>query len=213
MNATMKPLTNPRSRGRPVRSPEQVNEMKARVVERAYSIFMREGFEAISMRYLAAELGCTVMTVYKHFPRKIDILQALWARVFGDLFDGLERSIAAGGDPVERLNALALGYVQFWLERRDHYFLVFMSSNVDQADVSIFVQNDELLARFDIFRQAIAAASAPDFNEDALALKVELLLCALNGTAQNLITISGYPWSRPEALVQAAVRAVTSNVE
>lgn len=209
----MTPTPSTRARGRPSLSPEQIGEMKTRIVDQAYAIFLREGFEAISMRYLAAELGCTVMTVYRHFPRKIDILQALWARVFADLFDGLERNVPSGGTAHDRLLSLALGYVQYWLDRRDHYFLVFMSSNVEQSDVSIFVQNDDLLARFDVFRQSIAAASPPDISDDALTLKVELLLCALNGITQNLITISGYPWSKPEALVGAAVRAVTGGRE
>jgi AcrR family transcriptional regulator len=208
MTTPMNPPPNPRLRGRPIRSAQQIEHMKARIAEIAYAIFVRDGFEAVSMRRLAAEVGCTVMTVYKYYPRKIDILQALWARVFGILFDELDRIAAAQTNAVERLKAVAIGYVQFWLDRRDHYFLVFMSSNVDQADVSIFVGDDALLARFDIFRQGISGAISADISDKDLTLKSELLICALNGVSQNLITISGYPWTDPATLIVAAVDAV-----
>jgi AcrR family transcriptional regulator len=198
--------TIPRPRGRPNRSAEQIAEMQTRIVERAYAMFLSEGFDAISMRRLASEVGCTVMTVYRYYPRKIDILRALWLRIFATMFDGLDQIAAATNDPAERLRRVAMGYVQFWLDRRDHYFLVFMSSNVEQADVSIFVQDDVLLARFDIFRASIAAALPRATPDSALVLKSELLISSLNGIAQNLITISGYHWSAPEQLVDAAVR-------
>ena len=86
-----------------------------------------------------------------------------------------------------------------------------MSSNVEQADVSLFVQDDALLARFDVLRNAIAAAAPPGLTEADRAFRTEMLLCALHGIAQNLITISGYPWPSAGRLVEAAVRAVTAD--
>ena len=159
------------------------------------------------MRRMAAELGCTVMTVYKYFPRKIDILQALWTLVFRTLFDELDERARQQPDAITRLEVVATGYVRFWLERRDHYFLVFMSSNVEQSDVSIYVQDDELIGRFAIFQTGISQACTARLTEPEIKLRAELLLCSLNGIAHNLITISGFPWTEPAALVQAAVRA------
>jgi AcrR family transcriptional regulator len=160
------------------------------------------------MRRLAQEAGCTVVTLYSYYDRKIDILRDLWAQVFEELFDELERQPVAGRDGVSRLTAIATGYVAFWLARRDHYFMVFMSSGVTQSDVSIFVKNDALLQRFAIFRDALAKALEGKAGDAELALKSDLLLCALNGIAHNLITISAYPWTKPEKLVRAAVQGI-----
>lgn len=162
------------------------------------------------MRRLAAEIGCTVMTVYSYYPRKIDVLQALWSRVFGTLFDHLEQTAQTHSQPLQRLQSAARGYVQFWLDHRDHYFLVFMSSNVEQSDVSVFVQDDALLQRFALFETGIVSATQRDLSEAEAKLRSESLLCSLNGIAHNLITISGYPWSSPDALVDAAVAAATA---
>ena len=83
--------------------------------------------------------------------------------------------------------------------------MVFMSSGVSQSDVSVFVGNETVLARFRLFRDSLAEALGNDASDAVLTLKSELLLCALNGIAHNLITIGAYPWSKPEALVAEAV--------
>jgi AcrR family transcriptional regulator len=201
----MPPNNQPRARGRPAHSEEQIADMQARIAENALRLFQQDGYEAISMRRLAQEVGCTVMTLYRYYERKIDILRDLWARVFEILFDSLDQLAELHPDPVDRLKTVALGYVSFWLEHRDHYFMVFMSSNVEQSDVSIFVQDDALLGRFQIFQRGLADASVDGLGEADLKVKSEMLLCALNGITQNLITISAYPWSSPEVLVNAAI--------
>lgn len=197
-----------KARGRPAQSERQIAEMRARITGCALRLFEEEGFAAVSMRRIATEAGCTVMTVYKYFERKIDILRELWAQVFEELFDVLERRAAQHTDAAGRLMAISFGYVEFWLERRDRYFMVFMSSGLSQSDVSVFVGNETVLARFRLFRDSLAEALGNDASDAVLTLKSELLLCALNGIAHNLITIGAYPWSKPEALVGEAVAGI-----
>jgi AcrR family transcriptional regulator len=200
----------PRSRGRPIRSQQQIEDRRAQIAACALKLFQEEGYSAISMRRLADEAGCTVMTVYQYYKRKIDILRDLWAQIFDELFDALDEIAARESDAVKRLNAIALGYVEFWLERRDRYFMVFMSSGVSQSDVSVFVQQDATLSRFAIFRDCLAAALA-GAGATELTLKSQVLLCALNGISHNLITISAYPWSAPKKLVRGAVSGLLAS--
>jgi AcrR family transcriptional regulator len=202
------PDPKPRGRGRPARSQEHIEDVRARIAACALKLFREEGYAAVSMRRLAQEAGCTVVTLYKYYDRKIDVLRDLWAQVFNELFDELDRQLVADRDAVLRLNAIAIGYVEYWLKRRDHYFMVFMSSGLTQSDVSVFVQNDALLQRFAIFRDTLSKALDEKVSEAELTLKSDLLLCVLNGIAHNLITISGYPWTRPEKLVRAAVQGI-----
>jgi AcrR family transcriptional regulator len=197
-----------RTRGRPVHSEQYVSDMRSRIGKHAFRLFQTEGYEAISIRRLAKEAGCTVMTLYRYYPRKIDILRDLWAQIFGRIFDLLDQIAASHLDPKERIEAVAQGYVNFWLENRDQYFMVFMSSKVDQSDVSIFVQDDVLLGRFLLFRHCIEDAAAASLSEAEITIRSEFLLCALHGIAHNLITISAYPWSNPKQLIRAAINTV-----
>lgn len=156
------------------------------------------------MRRIASATGCTVMTLYRYYDRKIDILRHLWKMVFETLFDELEQVAETYSDPRQRLEAIALGYVRYWLENREIYFMVFMSSNVEQSDVSVFVQDDAIISRFMIFQRSLAQATSNTSDSD-LAISSELLLCMLNGIAHNLITISAFLWSSPQVLVRTAI--------
>lgn len=198
----------PGARGRPSRSPKQIEHMRAHIAACAMRLFEAEGFEAVSMRRLAQEAGCTVVTLYQYYDRKIDVLRDLWAQVFGELFDGLDAIAARETKPLGRLNAVAFGYVDFWLQQRDRYFMVFMSSGVSQDDVSVFVADDPVLSRFDLFRTCLSEALGTGATQAALTLKTQLLLCGLNGVAHNLVTISGFPWAAPKRLVRGVVDGV-----
>ena len=194
-------------RGRPARTTAQIAKTRAQIRAAALRLFQAEGYAAVSMRRLANEVGCTPMTLYSYFENKIDILHALWDEVLSDLFDRLDRIAAAEPDPVERLHAVARGYVHYWLTHRDHYFMVFMSGGLTRADVTGYVRGDQVLARFELFRTCLADVLGPDTNPPELRVKSEALLCALNGTAHNLITIGGYDWLPPDDLVREAVTA------
>lgn len=200
-----------RTRGRPALSASQVADMRSHISGCALKLFQEFGYGAVSMRRLAEEAGCTPMTIYRYFEGKIDILRALWAEVFAELFDGLDRIAAAEADPIERLNAVALGYVAYWQDHREHYFMVFMSSGITDADVSLFVGGEPVVGRFNLFRECLAGALGPGTAPEEIELKGQLLLCILNGIGQNLMTISAYPWAPPKTLVRAAVATLVSS--
>lgn len=194
-------------RGRPAHTAEQVADMRAHIAARALELFTQEGYAAISMRRLAVEAGCTPMTLYKYFDNKFAILRTLWADVLRVLFVELER-VAAAHHGARRLEAVALAYVEFWLAHREHYFLLFMSGGITQDDVSAFMGEGALLARFELFRECIRGATDACIPDEALRVRGEVLVCGLNGVAQALVTMSGYPWASPDALVRGVVAGV-----
>lgn len=208
MNTTSSQKRARKTRGRPVRSTEQIADMRAHIGACALKLFQQEGYAAISMRRLAQEVGCTAMTLYKYYDNKFDILSSLWAEVFGHLFDELGRIAALDKTPRERLHAVALGYVSYWLDHREHYFMVFMSGGVSQADVTNFITDSKALARFDLLHAILHSALEGKADGDDMRVKAELLSCTLNGIAHSLITIGGYPWSKPEQLVRQAIEGV-----
>lgn len=198
------------ARGRPLRSPAQVADMRVHIARCALRLFQQDGYAAVSMRKLAVEAGCTPKTVYAYFDSKLDILGLLWSDVFATLFDQLDALAAAVTDPRERLHAVSRAYVAFWLEHRDHYFLVFMSRGLSRTDVEGFVATGMPRARFELFVRCLAAALGEAAGLELLRQRSEVLICTLNGICQALITISGHDWAPPDALVSEAVEAVCS---
>ena len=196
-----------RSRGRPSRSATQIEDKRAQIAACALRLFQQDGYEAVSMRKLAAEAGCTTRTLYAYFDAKIDILRLLWSEVFDQLFTRLDAIAAAQPDPERRLEQVARAYTAYWLENRDTYFMVFMSAGLSRGEVSDYVETQGPAARFALFATCLAQAR-PGLGPDQIKLRSEALLCALNGITQAHITLSGHDWTAPDALVRMAVQGV-----
>lgn len=194
-----------RARGRPSLSEEQIADMRNHVSACALDLFQREGFEAVSMRRLAQEAGLTVMTLYKYFDSKIDVLRAIWAEIFTELFDVLNTIASREADDLSRLRAVSLAYLNYWLAHPEHYFIVFMTRGISQSDVRGFIDDPATLQRFDLFRDCVAAALTAKGGAGSVRLKSELLICILHGIAHNKITISSYHWAETEDLLHDAI--------
>lgn len=77
---------------------------RERILAKALEIVDREGFEGLSQRRLAAELGVTAMALYRHVPSKADIVDGVAELV------GREMRLQDGerpDDPVELTLALS----------------------------------------------------------------------------------------------------------
>ena len=59
----------------------QIEETRARILEAALSLFMRDWVEDISLRSIAAEAGVALQTVVRHFGTREQLFQALSAEL------------------------------------------------------------------------------------------------------------------------------------
>jgi AcrR family transcriptional regulator len=197
-------------RGRPAMSDKTKAEMRTQISTVASGLFKTEGFGNVSMRRIAKEIGCTPMSLYQYFDSKIDLLRSLWGDVFEALFARLEET-SLSSDPTTRLWELGVGYVEFWLDNPESYRLVFMAEGISQPDVSLFLDNPNIVERYGVFLHGIASANASTLSDEQLKLRLDLLLSALHGIAHNHITISGYPWSPPREQIKMCMQAICSD--
>jgi len=197
----------PSGRGRPEMSLEQREQMRQRISSVAKSLFRQEGYAKVSMRKIAKEIGCTPMTLYGYYAGKIDILKSLWGGVFEEVFGDL-MTLKSDPDASHYLRALCLAYVEYWLRHPDHYRLVFMAEGVTQPDVSLFVDNPEIVAHYSIFLLSLQKL-VPDRTEVDVKQAFDFMLSTLHGIAHNRITISGYEWSSPEDQIAFVVKAIS----
>ena len=69
----------------------------ARLVAVARELLARDGLD-VSVRAIAREAGVGVGTVYRHFPTRDDLIDAVLEDAFEEILDAAERALAAG-DP------------------------------------------------------------------------------------------------------------------
>jgi len=144
--------------GRPGISDKKKQQMREKIAASAKRLFQAEGYAHVSMRRIAKDVGCSPMTLYKYYDARIDILRTLWADVFRQVFDQLDALNFTDLAPREKLSLLATTYVYYWLNHTEQYRLVFMADGVTQPEVSIFVDNTEIVTRYQVFANAIMEA-------------------------------------------------------
>jgi AcrR family transcriptional regulator len=113
-------------------SSEQVDEFRDRLCATATRLFAERGKESVTMRQLAAELGCSPMTPYRYFRDKEEILAAVRAAAFDRFAAALETAFAGGGDAAARSEAVADAYLRFARENPAAYKLMFDLQQPDE---------------------------------------------------------------------------------
>ena len=79
---------------------------RARIITAAVELIEREGVEAVSMRRIAAQLDCGVMSLYNHVPSKAALLDDVAERVIS----GIEFTAMPGASWEEQVRAQARAF-------------------------------------------------------------------------------------------------------
>lgn len=101
-------------------------DIRSLVLEKAKSLFLKEGYANITIRKIARAIGYTPATIYLYFQSKDEILYELHNEGFKLLY---QYKLKIGGteplDPMARLNKGGKIYIDFALENPDYYELMF----------------------------------------------------------------------------------------
>ena len=113
-------------------SSEQIDEFRERLVSAAMRLFARRGYEGVTLRAIAAELGCSPMTSYRYFRDKAAIFAAVRTAAYRSFADAQEAARDAASEPAAVLVALGRAYTRFAIENPDAYRLMFELSQQDE---------------------------------------------------------------------------------
>ena len=108
------------------RREQQKEELYQAILKAAGDLFLKRGYEGFSLRQVAEEIGYSPGTIYLYFDNKDDLLRALATQGFAGFTQMLEAASTSSSDPLERLIALARGYITFGLQNPAFYRLIFM---------------------------------------------------------------------------------------
>ena len=93
------------------------------VLDAASRLLEAEGPEALTMRRIATEVGCSTSVLYTMFGGKAGVAEGLWREGFERLRGAMER--VADDDPLGRLAALGRAYRENALANRPYYAIMF----------------------------------------------------------------------------------------
>jgi AcrR family transcriptional regulator len=160
-------------------------ELRARVIEAAAHLFAEKGYEQVSLRRIASEVGCSQMAMYRHFPDKDALIRHVCAELYARFTSRLQNLLARIPEPGARLEELACQFVEFAVRHPNHYRLTFVTPYPDakmhQARESIAGNPTEFLQ--ENLRQ-ILPVDAADAEVDA---RMYQILACMHGMTVMLI--------------------------
>jgi AcrR family transcriptional regulator len=97
--------------------------LRRTLLDIASQLLERHGPEALTMRRIASEAGCSTSVLYTMFGGKAGIAEALWREGFDRLSAALDAT--TGDHPLERLGAMGGAYRANALANRSYYAVMF----------------------------------------------------------------------------------------
>ncbi|MFN3747925.1 MAG: TetR/AcrR family transcriptional regulator [Sphingorhabdus sp.] len=176
------------------------------------------GYEQLSMRELAKQVGVSPGAPFRHFKNKTALMTAIaeqaMARFLKSVFDAVAK--ADPDDPIAGLEAIGQGYVDWALENPIHFRIISTRTIIDfAASPKLQADNDavrDLMIKF--FEAGLQSGRiAPD-------LSLETMLLAGRGLAYGLARMwsdGHFPeWhvkGEPRAKMQAAIRMFIQSLQ
>jgi len=117
-----------------VLSEAEIQDFRERLCKVAARLFVEKGYEKVTMRMLADELQVSRMTPYRYFADKAEILAAIRAEGFKQLFDETAAAMSASNHPVQDLEALSRVYFEFAMKNQHLYRMMFEMSQDDEQE-------------------------------------------------------------------------------
>src|SRR5262249_3831266 len=83
----------------------QREERRAEILRVARAIFLARGYAGTSMDEIAERAGVGKGTIYLHFPKKDDLLVALWEESVSEFAPRVDAALNSDGTSLEKLDA------------------------------------------------------------------------------------------------------------
>ncbi|WP_298267231.1 TetR/AcrR family transcriptional regulator [uncultured Bradyrhizobium sp.] len=172
-------------------------------------LIFEHGYEAMSLRQLAAEVGIQPGSLYNHISTKQDLLFDLVQDHINDLLRELDLALAGKADPVERLRAFVAFHVTYHMTRKREVFIA--NSELRSLDAKNY---DAVVALRGAYEQRLAQILADGLADGVFeVVDIQVATFAIIALLTGLCT-----WYRPggrltrDAIIAAHEKLVLSGV-
>ncbi len=190
--------------------------LKQRILDAARELFVRQGYESVSMRKIADKIEYSPATIYTHFKDKDEILDCLCEETFLKLH--LEKSTAvdeSNGDALEALKKGMETYIRFGLDHPEDYIVTFILRAAPyEKPQSRETRKAKTGQRcFDDMRNLVRRCMEEGKIKNADVEETSQALWAgIHGLTALLITQPGFPFVEREKLVRRLIEILVGGL-
>ncbi len=189
------------------RRQRQKENLRREILAAARELFAEEGFEAVTMRKLAARIEYSPTAIYLHFRDKDAVLEAVCEETFARLAARLEKIAARELPPLEFLREGLRLYVAFGLQHPDDYTLTFtLRTGRSEHDPASFAASAGKRA-FEVLRAALRGCVESGDLPATLDVDVAAqgMWAAVHGLVSLFIAHPAFPWVARRKLIDHTI--------
>jgi len=188
--------------------------LRQEIIDAASELFVRNGFENVSMRRIADKIEYSPTTIYLYFRDKAELLDQVCHETFARLLDVLSKIMEQPGDPLERLGRGLRAYIEFGLANPHHYRATFMMPMPVGFDPAKYTAHDAVGMRaFDFLRRSVydgVAAGKMRVRDPEAASQI--LWAGVHGITSLLIIHEQFPWVDRAQLIDSMVETLIAGL-
>lgn len=183
------------------RRAREKQELRQEILQAARELFVRDGFENVSMRKIAEKIEYSPTTIYLYFQDKADLLDCVCDETLLKLAAELGRLWNLPGEPLERLRRGMKAYIEFGLEHPDDYRVAFMTYCPTPPEQPTRCSETGEKA-FDYMRRGVSeCVEAGVFRPVDVEATSQALWAAIHGLTALFVTYPEYTWVERTLLI------------
>lgn len=177
------------------------DDLRRRLLEAASRLFGEFGYERVSIRSIAQDVGCSQMAMYRHFPDKEALIRHLCTELYRQFTTQLHEKFDYLSDPRERLRQALRNFVLLSVKNPHHYRLTFLMLTLDEQAVEM--RHAAANPAISYFRHNLKLALPSGTSDQVVEERLHQILASLHGMTVMLITNPrAYRLTREAALRQ-----------
>jgi AcrR family transcriptional regulator len=191
-------------------------ELKQQILDAARELFVRQGYENVSMRKIAHRIEYSPATIYTYYKDKDEVLDCLCEETFLKL--QLEKSAAVEethGDALEALKKGMETYIRFGLEHPEDYIVTFIlkAAPYEQPGARETRKAKTGQRCFGNMRNLVRRCMEEGkIRNGDVETTSQVLWAGIHGLTALLITQSGFPFVDRERLIARMVEVLVRGV-
>lgn len=194
-------LNTVQSMGVQERRARQKESIREEILDAARTLFVKQGYEHVSIRKIAEKIEYAPGTIYLYFRDKAEILDRLCEETFSKLARRMQDINADPSNPLEGLRRGLRTYIQFGIDNPNHYIVTFV-----QAKQIPEHQSKAGEQCFEKLRGAVRrCVEAGQLNCEDVEEVAQALWAGAHGVTTLLITCQ-FPFIEPNRLIDRVVQ-------
>lgn len=161
---------------------QRSEDTRKSIVAAAGKLFSSKGYDAVTMREIAKEAGCSHTTIYIYFKDKEALLYQLSKSPLLALMQQMEALLVELESAEDKLKSVSLAFISFCLSNRNMYDLFFnvKAGRVDEKAPEMEI-NQIRNRMFGLLSKAVGECLHLQLDDERQLLSTRIYFFALNG--------------------------------